>query len=291
MPTAFAYIADVTPVEKRAKSYGLLGAAFGVGFIVGPALGGVLGHFGPRLPFWVAGLCSLTNALYGFFVLPESLAHDRRASFSWKRANPIGALVLLQRHPQLLGFAAVHFLYYMAHQALQNVYVLYTGFRYGWGPTGVGITLAAIGVLFAIMQGVFVGPVVHRFGERRALIVALVAGAVSYVVYGLAPTPAWFGAGIVVMSIWAFYGPSAQGLMTRRVGPHEQGQLQGALTSVVGITGIIGPAVFTTTFAAAIGSWSNWHLPGAPYLLGAVLLVAAAALAWKVTKVPAPAAA
>jgi DHA1 family tetracycline resistance protein-like MFS transporter len=287
VPTAFAYIADVTPPEKRAKTYGILGAAFGVGFIIGPALGGVLGHFGPRLPFWTAGIFSLANALYGFFVLPESLAHDRRALFSWKRANPIGSLVLLGRNPQLLGFAAVHFLYYLAHQALQNVYVLYTGFRYGWGPTAVGISLAAIGVLFALVQGVFVGPVVHRFGERGPLIVSLCAGALAYVVYGLAPTTAWFGVGILVMSVWAFYGPSAQGLMTRRVGPHEQGQLQGALTSVVGITGIIGPAIFTTTFAGAIGRFSDWHLPGAPYLLGALLLAMAVVLAYRVTKTPA----
>lgn len=284
IPAAFAYIADVTPAEGRAKSFGLMGAAFGVGFIVGPVLGGLLSRGGPRLPFWVAAGLSLTNAMYGLFVLPESLAPERRMAFSWKRANPWGALKLLRTHQQLLGFAAVHFLYYLAHQSLQNVFVLYAGYRYGWDSFAVGLALGAVGVSTSIVQGMLVGPIVARFGERRTLITGLTFGAIAFVIYGLAPTGSRFLIGILVMAFWGLYGPSAQGLMTRRVGPSEQGQLQGALSSVVTITGIVGPALFSLTFAAVIGSRRDWHLPGAPFLLASALLVVAIALVWRITR-------
>ncbi len=284
VPAAFAYIADVTPPERRAKSFGLMGAAFGVGFIVGPVLGGVLSRGGPRLPFWVAAGLSLTNAMYGLFVLPESLAPDRRMAFSWRRANPWGALKLLRTHRQLMGFAAVHFLYYMAHQSLQNVFVLYTGYRYGWDTFTVGLALGMVGVMTSIVQGGLVGPIVARLGERRTLLTGLTFGVSAFLIYGLATTGTRFVLGILVMSLWGLYGPSAQGLMTRRVGPNEQGQLQGALTSVVTITGIIGPAVFSLTFASFIGERQNWHLPGAPFLLASLLLVVAIGIVWWITR-------
>jgi DHA1 family tetracycline resistance protein-like MFS transporter len=283
VPAAFAYIADVTPVEKRARSFGLIGAAFGIGFVVGPVLGGVLSRGGPRLPFWVAAALSLANAMYGFFVLPESLPAERRMPFSWRRANPWGALTLLMKHPTLLGFASVHFLFYLAHQSLQSVFVLYTGYRYGWDSFAVGLSLGAVGVAFSIVQGGLVGPVVARFGERRALLSGLGFGAAGFTIYGLAPTGWWFAAGIPIMALWGLYGPSAQGMMTRRVGPSEQGQLQGALSSVVTLTGIVGPALFALTFGTFIGVHRDWHLPGAPYLLAALLLLFAMALAWRIT--------
>jgi DHA1 family tetracycline resistance protein-like MFS transporter len=284
IPAAFAYIADVTPAERRAKSFGLMGAAFGVGFIVGPVVGGLLSRGGPRLPFWVAAGLSLANAMYGLFVLPESLTPERRMRFSWSRANPWGALKLLRTHHQLLGFAGVHFLYYLAHQSLQNVFVLYAGYRYGWDSLAVGLALGAVGVSTSIVQGMLVGPIVARFGERRALITGLSCGAAAFVIYGLAPTGARFMIGVLVMAFWGLYGPSAQGLMTRRVGPSEQGQLQGALSSVVTITGIVGPALFSLTFATFIGSRRDWHLPGAPFLLASMLLVVAIALVWRITR-------
>jgi DHA1 family tetracycline resistance protein-like MFS transporter len=284
IPAAFAYIADVTPAERRAKSFGLMGAAFGVGFIVGPVVGGLLSRGGPRLPFWVAAGLSLANAMYGLFVLPESLTPERRMRFSWRRANPWGALKLLRTHHQLLGFAGVHFLYYLAHQSLQNVFVLYAGYRYGWDSLAVGLALGAVGVSTSIVQGMLVGPIVARFGERRALITGLSCGAAAFVIYGLAPTGARFMIGVLVMAFWGLYGPSAQGLMTRRVGPSEQGQLQGALSSVVTITGIVGPALFSLTFATFIGSRRDWHLPGAPFLLASMLLVVAIALVWRITR-------
>lgn len=284
VPAAFAYIADVTPAEGRAKSFGLMGAAFGVGFIIGPVLGGLLSRGGLRLPFWVAAALSLANAMYGLFVLPESLPPERRMAFSWKRANPWGALKLLRTHHQLLGFAAVHFLYFLAHQSLQNVFVLYAGYRYGWDSLAVGLALGAVGVSTSIVQGMLVGPIVARFGERRTLITGLIFGAAAFTIYGLAPTGARFLIGILVMSFWGLYGPSAQGLMTRRVGPSEQGQLQGALTSVVTIAGIVGPALFSLTFATFIGARRDWNLPGAPFLLASMLLVAAIALVWRITR-------
>ena len=282
--TALAYIADVTPPERRARAFGLIGAAFGIGFVVGPAVGGLLAVIGPRAPFWAAAAFSLLNALYGLFILPESLPPERRAPFSWRRANPVGSLALLRSRPQLLGFAGIHFLFYLAHQALPTVFVLYAAYRYGWTATDVGWALAAVGAASATVQAGLVGPVVARFGERRTLIAGLVFGAAGFAVYAAAPTGFWFAAGIPVMSLFGLYGPSAQGMMTRRVGPTEQGRLQGALQSVIGITGIVGPGVFSLTFATFISATGPWHLPGAAFLLAASCMLAGAALGWRVAR-------
>ena len=282
VPTAFAYVADVTAPERRARSFGLLGVAFGMGFIIGPAIGGMLGQFGPRLPFWVAGAFSLANALYGFFILPESLPLDRRTPFAWARANPMGALRLLRGEHTLAGFAGVHFLFYLAHQALQSVFVLYVGYRYGWDSAAVGWALALVGASVALVQGVLVGRVVAAIGERRALLTGLAMGAAGFCIYGVAPVGWMFAAGMPIMALWGLYGPSAQGLMTRRVSPSQQGQLQGALNSVMGLTGIVGPGIFSMTFAWSI-SRRDWHVPGAPYLLASLMLMAAVALAYRVT--------
>jgi DHA1 family tetracycline resistance protein-like MFS transporter len=260
-----------------------MGAAFGIGFIIGPAMGGLLSSFSPRLPFWVAAGLSLTNGLYGLFILPESLAPERRAAFSWARANPLGSLRLLRSHPQLMGFATVHFLYNLAHHSLASVFVLYTGYRYGWTTADVGLALTGVGVAFAIVQGALVGPLVGYFGERRTLVAGLVAGAVGFSFYGFAKTGWWFAAGIPIMSMWGLYGPSAQGLMTRRVGPNEQGRLQGALSSVSGITGIVGPGLFSMTFATAIGPLGRLHFPGAPFVLASALLTAGAIIGYRLT--------
>jgi DHA1 family tetracycline resistance protein-like MFS transporter len=282
--TAFAYVADITTPDKRAKSFGLMGAAFGIGFIIGPAMGGVLSGISPRLPFWISAALSLSNGLYGLFILPESLAPERRAVFSWQRANPLGSLRLLRSHPQLMGFAFVHFLYNLAHQSLASVFVLYAAYRYQWTTTDVGWALTTVGVFFAVVQGGLVGPLVARFGERRTLVAGLVSGASGFALYGLATTGRWFAAGIPVMSMWGLYGPSAQGLMTRRVGPNEQGRLQGALSSVAGITGIIGPGLFTLTFATAIDPRRAWTLPGAPFVLASALLLTGAVIGYRLTR-------
>jgi MFS transporter, DHA1 family, tetracycline resistance protein len=271
-PTAAAYIADVTPVERRAKAYGLMGAAFGIGFVIGPALGGVLGTIEPHLPFWVAAGCSLANGLYGLLVLPESLPADRREAFSWRRANPVGALVLLRSHRELRRMAWVVFLGQVAHESLPSVFVLYAGFRYGWQSDIIGWTLAAVGVCSSVVQGSLVQPCITRFGERGTLLIGLVCGCIGFTIYGLASTGWMFWLGIPVMTLWGLAGPSAQGLMSARVSPAEQGQLQCAISSLRGVSGLFSPLLFTWIFATAISGTAAPLLPGAPYLSAAILI-------------------
>lgn len=282
--TAYAYIADVTPPEQRAGRFGMLGAAFGLGFIIGPALGGLLGNVEPRLPFWFAAALSLCNAAYGFFVLPESLAPERRDSFRWSRANPVGSLKLLRSHPELLGLAGVGFLNNFAHFVLPSTMVLYTGYRYGWNALEVGGFLALVGVFSAIVQGGLVRPFISRFGQRRTVLIGLSSGMLGFATYGLAPTTQLMLIGIPVMALWGLTGPALQAMMTERLGPSEQGKLQGANMSLMGIAGMIGPLLFTRTFAEAIGPHRDWHLPGAPLLLAAALMVLSTLLALRVAK-------
>jgi MFS transporter, DHA1 family, tetracycline resistance protein len=282
--TGFAYIADVTPPEKRAASFGLLGGAFGLGFILGPALGGFFGALDPRLPFWIAAGLSLVNAMYGLFVLPESLAPERRMPFAWRRANPVGSLILLRSHPELTGLATVKFIADLAHAVLPSVFVLYASYRYNWDERAVGLTLAVVGVCSLIVQAGLIGPIIRWLGERRALLLGLFGGVAGFVVFGIAQTGPMFWIGIPLLSLWGVAGPTTQSLMTRRVSLSEQGQLQGANSSIMGIASLIGPGLFTLTFAYSIGPGSVWHLPGAPFLLAAVLLAAAALLATRVTR-------
>ena len=280
--TAGAYIADVTPAEQRAAKFGLLGAAFGAGFVVGPALGGVLGDISPRLPFWVAAGLSLTNGLYGLFVLPESLPRERRSPFSWRKANPIGALKLLRSHNELWGLSGVTFLSNLAHAALPSTAVLYMGYRYDWDAKAVGLLLAGVGVCQIVVNAVLVSRVVKAIGERQTIVVGLVAGTAGFTIQAMAPNGAFYAVGIVVMSLWSLMNPALQGWMTRLVSPSEQGRLQGANGSVLGIATLIGPILFTQTFANFIGPHRDLHLPGAPFLLSAVLLVSALAVALRV---------
>ncbi|MDZ5648041.1 MFS transporter [Nitrospirillum sp. BR 11828] len=281
--TASAYIADVTPAEKRAGAFGMLGAAFGLGFIVGPAAGGLLGGIEPRLPFWVAGGLSLLNACYGLFVLPESLPADRRGVFSWRRANPLGAFALLRGAPGLLGLGGVVWLYYLAHEALNNTFVIYVNDRYGWGPESVGLTLAGVGVCSTVVQGGLVGRVVKRIGARRTMMVGLVAGTAGFTVFGASPAGLGLLCGIPLVALWGMVGPSAQSLMSARVSATEQGLLQGTLVSIRGVTGMVGPVLFTTVLADSVGPFAM--LPhGSTFLLAAVLLAAALGLSLLVTR-------
>lgn len=280
--TGFAYIADVTPPEKRAASFGMLGAAFGIGFVLGPALGGMLGEIGPRLPFWFSAALSLANGCYGLLVLPESLPPEKRTAFKFRMANPVGSLVLLRSYPRLIGLAGVQFLGQLAHVVLPSTFVLYATYRYGWSERLVGLTLAGVGACSLIVQAGLIGRVVAWLGERRTLGVGLLAGAIGFAIYGLAPVGPVFWVGVPIMSLWGLSGPALQGLMTRMVGPSEQGQLQGANGSLQGIAGLIGPGLFTGTFAAFIGGLARFGLPGAPFLLAALLLAAAFLLAWRI---------
>src|SRR6185436_10902609 len=221
--TASAYIADVTPQEKRASAYGLLGAAFGVGFVLGPAFGGLLGNSDPRLPFWVAGGFSLLNVAYGVFVLPESLPHERRSAFEWRRANPLGSLRLLRSHRELFGLAGANFLGFIAHEVLPSVFVLYTSYRYGWYNRTVGLFLAGVGVSGMIVSGWLIRTILARVGERGTLLTGLALGIAGFAVYGLAPTSALIWLGVPLQAMWGIANPASMAIMTRRVPPTEQG--------------------------------------------------------------------
>jgi DHA1 family tetracycline resistance protein-like MFS transporter len=282
--TAYAYIADVTPPEARAGRFGMLGAAFGIGFVLGPALGGVTGGIDPRLPFWIAAALSLANWLYGFFVLPESLPPERRGALTWQLANPVGALTLLRSKAGLAGLATVNFFSNLAHAALPAVGVLYMMYRYGWNEITVGLTMAGVGVASVLVQGFVTRRAVKQFGERRTLIAGLASGVAGFAILGLASTGPMFWFGIPVMAVWGLVNPASQGLMSRRVDAQHQGQLQGANASLMGVANMIGPGLFTLTFSFAIGAAKDWGMPGAPYLLASMLLAVATVVALRATR-------
>ena len=279
--TAYAYIADVTSSEKRAASFGLIGGAFGLGFIMGPMLGGILGQIDPRLPFWAAAGLSLLNGVYGLMVLPESLSKANRGAFSVKRANPVGAFRLLSSHPQLLGFAGVNFILQLAHAVFTTVWILYTADRYHWSPFWIGLSMGVVGVSSVVVQALVVRVVVARLGERRSLLTGLLCGAAGFAICGVATDPWMFMLGIPILCLWGLSGPSIQGLMTRRVSASEQGRLQGANTSVTSVAGLFGPGLFSAVYAFTPRVLPG--LPGAAFLLAAGLLTMAMLLAWRVT--------
>ncbi len=284
--TGTAYVADVVPVEKRAGAFGMIGAAFGVGFVLGPALGGLLGNSDPRLPFWVAAGLSLANWLYGFFVLPESLPPEKRRAFTLRRANPVGSLVLLRSHPELFRLATIQFIGYLAHEVF-NVWALYTIFRYAWREGTIGVSLAIVGACSIVISSWLVPAMVSRFGERRTLYIGQCFGAFGMVFAGFAPTGTFFFLSIPVMMLWSISSPAAQGMMSRRVSESEQGELQGAIGSLSSLAWIIGPGMFTFTFAYFIDPARGWNIPGAPWYLGALLLFVAMFMATRIPKLAA----
>lgn len=288
--TAGAYVADVTPPDQRAKTFGWMGSAFSFGFLVGPVLGGLLAEQSLRLPFFVAAALTSLNWLYGFFVLPESLPVERRITrFDWRRANPVGSLAFLRRHTDLLSLAVINFLFFFAQNVLPSIFVLYAGFRYHWSPLLMGFTLMGTGALGVFVQLLFVGPVVARIGERGALLLGALGGAVGFALYGFAPTGWFYLASAPVFALMNFMQPGLQGLMTRRVGPQEQGQLQGANQSLQGISSIFGPLVFGTLFAFAVHRDATLHLPGLPIFVASGLLVLAFVLTLRIVPAPKPA--
>lgn len=283
--TANAYIADVTAPENRAKAYGMMGAAFGLGFTLGPVLGGFLGEIDLRLPFLVCAGLALLNWLYGFFVLPESLPKEKRESrLNWKKANPLGSLTLLRSQKDLLGLALVGFLFQLAHVVLPVIFVLYSGYRYGWGPQMVGISMLATGVSNIIVQALLIGPVVRRIGERNALLLGLASGAVGFAIFGLAPNGLLYFVGVPIFALMGFTGPAMQALMTGRVAPHQQGQLQGANGAMMGIAGIIAPSLFGFTFAYAVEHNDSLSMPGLPILIAATIMACGFLIALRVAR-------
>ncbi len=282
-PTAGAYIADVTPPDERAAKFGMLSAAFGLGFVVGPAVGGVLGDIDLRLPFWVAAALSLVNAAYGFFILPESHPPERRVAVNWRSANPVGALVLLRAEPALLALAVAGFLYFIAHESLPNIFVLYTTYRYEWTAHDVGVSLALIGLTSTLVGVGLVGPVVKRFGERRALLLGLGFFTASFMLFASAPSGSLFLLAIPVCALGGFAHPSLQALLSRRVTAGEQGRLQGAVTSMQGVAMMIGPLLFTQAFAVAL-ELAGPPASGAAFALAGALGIGAIVLAARATQ-------
>ncbi|PYP82550.1 MAG: tetracycline resistance MFS efflux pump [Candidatus Angelobacter sp. Gp1-AA117] len=284
IPTANAYIADITPQEQRAARFGMLGAAFGLGFIIGPALGGFLGGYGLRYPFWAAACLSLANFAYGAFILPESLSKDRRAVFSFGKANPVGSLKLLRSHPALFGLASAMFLYYLAHESLPSMFVLYVDYRYHWGARLTGYALAGVGVCMSIVSAVLIRMFTRRFGEVRTLFAGLCFGVLGFGLFAGATTTTLFLIGCPLISLWGLAGPSMQALMSKRAAASEQGQLQGALASLFGIAGMIGPIMFSEIFAFTISQKHGVDFPGATYWLASVLLLGSLMIASAVTR-------
>ncbi len=228
IPTANAYIADVTPEEKRAAKFGMLGAAFGLGFIVGPAVGGFLGGYGLRYPFWASAILSFANALYGLFVLPESLPKERRSAFSVKRANPLGALKLLRSHPELAGLAVAMFLYYNAHESLPSMYVLYTDYRYHFTPQLTGYAFTGVGVGSTIVSAFLISFAIKKLGEARTLYTGWLCGLAGFAVLAAAPTTAISLISIPLLSLWGLGSPAMNSLMTKSVDKSQQGPIAGA---------------------------------------------------------------
>ncbi|MBE1208515.1 TCR/Tet family MFS transporter [Aminobacter carboxidus] len=282
--TVFAYMADITPPEGRARAYGLIGAAFSAGFVAGPLMGGFLGEISPRAPFWVAAAMSGLAFLYGAFVLPESLPREKRMTFSWRRANPFGAMMLLRSHPELTGLAAVTFLLHFAHHVFSAVFVLYAAYRYNWHAWEVGTLLAMVGVLDMTVQGLIVGPVVKRFGDRATMVFGLFAGAFGIACMGLAPSGFWFSLAIIPNALWGLAMPTTQSLMTQRVSEFEQGQLQGANMSVASIAGVASPLFFGAVYAWTVRDGTPMPYPGLAFYLAAAVLLGAALLGWVVAR-------
>jgi DHA1 family tetracycline resistance protein-like MFS transporter len=267
-----AYIADVTPPEKRAARFGMLGVAFGIGFIVGPGVGGLLGAIDLRAPFWAAALLSLANFLYGYFILPESLPRERRAAFRVQTANPLGALQFIRSRAGVATLALGAFFAYLAHDSLPATFVLYSQYRFAWDERAVGIALALVGVSSMVVQGLVVGRAVERLGERGALAAGLVIGITAQLVMGLAPAAAPFIVGVLTWSFFGLFGPSLMGLATRAVAVTEQGRLQGAFGSLRAMTSVIAPLLFTQAYALAVGDLRQYLVPGSAFVLAALLL-------------------
>jgi DHA1 family tetracycline resistance protein-like MFS transporter len=276
LTTIYAYVADITEPAARANAFGLIGAAFSGGFVLGPFFGGILGEISPRAPFWAAAVMSAAAFLYGLVVLPESLARENRAPFAWSRANPFGAMGLLRSRRGLLGLASVNFLLYFAHHVFSAVFVLYAAHRYGWSAFQVGMLLAFVGVMDMAVQGALTGPMVKRLGEWRTLVLGLGGGAVGVAAIGLAPNSLTFVLAMLPNALWGLAMPTIQSLMTARVGESEQGQLQGANNSLASVAGVASPLFFGAVYGLTAGRDAPIPFIGTAFLIAAAVLAAAA---------------
>lgn len=271
--TAGAYIADVSPPEKRAQNFGLIGAAFGLGFIIGPVLGGLLGQYGPRIPFFAAAGFALLNWLYGYFILPESLDKDHRRKFEWKRANPIGSLKNFNRYPVILSLVASLICIHLANHATQSTWTFYTMEKFSWDEKMVGYSLGFVGIMVAIVQAGLIRIIIPRLGQKRSIYYGLAFYAIGFLCFAFA-TKGWMMFLFVIpFSLGGICGPALQGVMSGQVPPNEQGELQGALTSLVSVTSIFGPLMMTNLFSYFTSTKAPFQFPGAPFAMGAFLTV------------------
>lgn len=281
MTTASAYIADISTPETRAQNFGMIGAAFGLGFIVGPMIGGLLGEMGPRIPFLVAAGLALLNAAYGYFVLPESLDASNRRAFEWKRANPISSLKNLSRFPAVAGLIVSFFLIYVASHAVQSNWSYFNIEMFKWTPKMIGISLAVVGVLVSLVQGVLVRFVNPKIGNEKSVYVGLGLYTIGLILFGLASQSWMMFAFLIPYCLGGISGPGLQAIISGNVPPNEQGELQGSLTSVISITSIVGPLVMSNLFAFFTGPIAPFYFPGAPFMLAALLMLLSCFFAYK----------
>jgi DHA1 family tetracycline resistance protein-like MFS transporter len=287
--TANAYIADVTPPQRRAQNFGLLGVAFGLGFILGPAIGGLLGGIDARLPFLAAAALAGTNMLFGLFLLPESLPRERRRAFDWRRSNPVGSLRQLARlGGSLRGLATVYFLWMLAIQSLHGIWSYVVAYRYSWSPFAIGLSLTTVGVLAVIVNGLVVKRMVAQIGEWRTAFIGIASGTLAYLVYLVADLPALAYVGLTIGALGGVTVPALQALMTRAADADAQGELQGALATLSALTVIAGPLLFASVFTSFSGADAIVHAPGAPFLLSALLAGLALLMLQSLKPAPAP---
>jgi len=277
--TASAYVADVSTPENRAQNYGMIGAAFGIGFIIGPAIGGLLSSFGLRAPFVAAAILTLINWLYGYFVLPESLSLENRRKFNFKTANPLSSLLRLKRYPAIIGLIVAFFLLYLAAQSVQSTWSYINIEKFKWNGTMVGLSLTMVGVMVAIVQGILIRKVIPILGQQRAVFIGLVLYGVGQLLFGFASQGWMMFVFTIIYCLGGISGPALQGIISSHIPPNEQGELQGALTSLMSASAIIGPLMMTNLFAYFTKS-GHPYLPGIPFLLGALLLVFSAVIAY-----------
>ena len=278
--TASAYIADISTDENRAQNFGMIGAAFGLGFIIGPVIGGLLGEYGPRVPFVVAAGLSLLNALYGFFVLPESLPEESRRPFEWRRANPMGSLLQLKKYPAISGLIFSLILVYIAAHAVQSNWTFFTIEKFGWSESLIGISLGVVGLLTAVVQGGLIRFINPKLGNERSVYVGLGLYGLGLLLFAFASQSWMMFVFLVPYCLGGIAGPALQSIISGNVAANEQGELQGALTSLISATSIIGPPLMTNLFAYFTKPGAPVQFAGAPFLLGALLMIASTAIAY-----------
>jgi DHA1 family tetracycline resistance protein-like MFS transporter len=282
--TASAYIADVSPPEKRAQNFGMIGAAFGLGFIIGPSLGGILGEYGSRIPFWVSAALTLVNWLYGYFVLPESLKPENRRPFDFKRANPIGSLLNLRKYPFILTLVASLFLVYVANYATQGTWSFYTMEKFKWGEMEVGLSLGFVGLMVAIVQGGLIRVIIPKLGQQKALFVGLAVNALGLLAFAFASQSWMMYAIMIPFAFGGIANPAFQGIISNQVKANEQGELQGALTSLLSVAAIIGQPLMLGLFGYFTSAKTDLYFPGAPFFVGSLLTVISLVLTYRTIK-------